>query len=34
VAVMGEDLKVIVPIIEQKSVEMKQTVSKLEKDSA
>jgi dynein heavy chain, axonemal len=34
VAVMGEDLKVIVPIIEQKSLEMKETVSKLEKDSA
>ena len=34
VAVMGEDLKVIVPIIEQKSMEMKETVTKLEKDSA
>lgn len=34
VAVMGEDLKIIVPIIEQKSLEMKETVSKLEKDSA
>jgi dynein heavy chain, axonemal len=34
VAVMGEDLKVIVPVIEQKSIEMKETLSKLEKDSA
>lgn len=34
VAVMGEDLKVIVPIMEHKSNEMKETVSKLEKDSA
>jgi dynein heavy chain, axonemal len=34
VAVMGEDLKVNVPIIEQKSVKMKKTVSKLEKNSA
>lgn len=31
---MGEDLKIIVPIIEQKSNEMKETVSKLKKDSA
>lgn len=34
VAVMGEDLRVIVPIMEQKSNEMKDTVAKLEKDSA
>ncbi|CRK89849.1 CLUMA_CG003435, isoform A [Clunio marinus] len=34
VKVMGEELKVIVPIIEQKSNEMKVTVAKLEKDSA
>lgn len=34
VAVMGEDLKLIVPIIEKKSNEMKETVSRLEKDSA
>lgn len=33
VAVMGEELQIIVPIIEQKSVEMKETVAKLEKDS-
>ena len=34
VAIMGEDLKVIVPIMEQKSIEMKETVSRLEKDTA
>lgn len=34
VAVMGEELKLIVPIMEQKSIEMKETVMKLEKDSA
>lgn len=34
VAVMGEDLKVIVPVMEQKSVEMKDTVARLEKDTA
>lgn len=33
VALMGEDLMVIVPIMEQKSLEMKDTVAKLEKDS-
>lgn len=34
VAIMGEDLKVIVPVMELKSVEMKDTVAKLEKDTA
>lgn len=34
VAVMSEELRIIVPIIEKKSNEMKDTVAKLEKDSA
>jgi dynein heavy chain, axonemal len=34
VASMGEELKVIVPIMEQKSTEMKETVARLEKDTA
>lgn len=34
VAMMGEDLRVIVPIMEQKSNEMKDTVAKLERDTA
>lgn len=34
VADMGKDLKIIVPIMEQKSTEMKETVAKMEKDSA
>ena len=34
VAVMGEELKILLPIMEQKNIEMKDTVAKLEKDSA
>lgn len=34
VAIMSEELKVIVPIIEKKSNEMKETVMRLEKDTA
>lgn len=34
VVAMGEELQIIVPVIERKTLEMRETVSKLEKDSA